>query len=45
MIGINKRKLKNSEVVITPLCEDVKSLAESGADIIAFDATLQKKAC
>ena len=43
IIGIKKRKLKNSEVVITPFCEDVKSLAESGADIIAFDATLRKR--
>ena len=43
IIGIKKRKLKNIEVVITPFCEDVKSLAESGADIIAFDATSRKR--
>ena len=36
-------KTPASEVVITPFCEDVKSLAESGADIIAFDATLRKR--
>ena len=43
VIGIIKRKLKNCEVMITPFCEDVKSLAKSGADIIAFDATFRKR--
>ena len=43
IIGIKKRKLKNSKVTITPFCEDIKSLANSGADIIAFDATLRKR--
>jgi len=43
IIGIKKRKVKNSNVVITPFCEDINSLADSGADIIAFDATIRKR--
>jgi putative N-acetylmannosamine-6-phosphate epimerase len=43
VIGIKKRKVKNSNVVITPFCEDINSLADSGADIIAFDATIRKR--
>ena len=38
-IGIKKRELKGSNIIITPLEEDVIGLAESGSDIIAFDAT------
>jgi len=43
IIGIKKRKLKNSNVIITPYCKDVETLAESGAEIVAFDATLRKR--
>jgi len=43
IIGIKKRKLKNSNIVITPFCKDIELLAKSGADIIAFDATLRKR--
>ena len=43
VIGIKKRKVKNSNVVITPFCEDINSLADSGADIIAFDATIRRR--
>ena len=43
VIGIKKRTIKNSSVIITPLEEDIKSLADSGADIIAFDATFRKR--
>ena len=43
IIGIKKRKVKNSNVVITPFCEDINALADSGADIIAFDATIRKR--
>jgi len=43
IIGIKKRKVKNSNVVITPFCEDINSLVDSGADIIAFDATIRKR--
>ena len=43
VIGIKKRKVKNSNVVITPFCEDINSLVDSGADIIAFDATIRKR--
>lgn len=43
IIGIKKRKIKKSEIIITPFCEDIENLAKSGADIIAFDSTLRKR--
>jgi len=43
IIGIKNRKLKNSNIIITPFCKDVENLATSGAEIIAFDATLRKR--
>jgi N-acetylmannosamine-6-phosphate 2-epimerase / N-acetylmannosamine kinase len=39
IIGLIKRDVPDSSVRITPLLEDVRALAEAGADIIAFDAT------
>lgn len=39
IIGIVKRTLADSPVVITPLIEDVDGLADAGASIIAYDAT------
>lgn len=39
LIGLIKRDLENSPVRITPLLQDVDSLAANGAEIIAFDAT------
>ena len=39
IIGIVKRDLENSPVRITVLPEDVRALAEAGADVIAVDAT------
>ncbi len=39
IIGLIKRDLDDSPVRITPFLDDVKSLADAGADIIAFDAT------
>lgn len=39
IIGLIKRDLDDSPVRITPFLDDVKALAEAGADIIAFDAT------
>ncbi|WP_412563084.1 N-acetylmannosamine-6-phosphate 2-epimerase [Thalassobius sp. MITS945101] len=39
IIGIVKRDLPDSEVRITPFLEDVKGLADLGADVIAYDAT------
>ncbi len=39
IIGLVKRDLADSFVRITPLLEDVRALAEAGADIIAYDAT------
>jgi len=39
IIGIVKRTLADSPVVITPLIEDVDGLANGGASIIAYDAT------
>ncbi|WP_026784929.1 putative N-acetylmannosamine-6-phosphate 2-epimerase [Pleomorphomonas koreensis] len=39
IIGLIKRDLDDSPVRITPFLDDVRALAEAGADIIAFDAT------
>ena len=39
IVGLVKRDLDDSPVRITPFLEDVKALADAGADIIAFDAT------
>ncbi len=39
IVGIIKRDLSDSEVRITPYLQDVKALAEAGAQIIAFDGT------
>jgi putative N-acetylmannosamine-6-phosphate epimerase len=39
IIGLVKRDLTDSPVRITPSLEDVTALSQSGADIIAFDAT------
>jgi len=39
VIGIVKRVLNDSPVIITPLIEDVDGLADAGASIIAYDAT------
>lgn len=39
IIGIVKRDLTDSPVRITPYLDDVDALAQSGADIIAFDGT------
>jgi putative N-acetylmannosamine-6-phosphate epimerase len=39
IIGIVKRTLTDSPVVISPLIEDVDGLADAGASIIAYDAT------
>lgn len=43
IVGIIKRDLEDSEVRITPLLEDVQSLAEAGAQIIACDATFRER--
>lgn len=39
IIGITKIAQPGSDVYITPLLDDVRSLASAGADVIAFDAT------
>lgn len=39
VIGIVKRVLTDSPVVITPLIKDVDALCDAGASIIAYDAT------
>jgi N-acylglucosamine-6-phosphate 2-epimerase len=39
IIGILKRDLPDSPVRITPYLADVQALADTGADIIAYDAT------
>jgi len=43
IIGLIKRDLPDSAVRITPFVEDVRDLAQAGADIIAFDATDRKR--
>lgn len=39
IIGLIKRDLDDSAVRITPFLQDVRDLADAGADVIAFDAT------
>ena len=41
VIGIKKREIKDSDVIITPFSEDINALADSGADIVAFDARIR----
>jgi N-acylglucosamine-6-phosphate 2-epimerase/N-acetylmannosamine-6-phosphate 2-epimerase/N-acetylmannosamine kinase len=43
IIGLVKRDLQDSPVRITPWIDDVDALAEAGADIIAYDATLRER--
>lgn len=43
IIGIVKRDLADSPVRITPYLDDVRALAEAGADIIAIDATARQR--
>ena len=43
VIGIKKRISSKYPIIITPLLSDVEKLAESGADIIAFDSTLRNR--
>lgn len=43
VIGIKKREIKDSDVIITPFSEDINALADSGADIVAFDATFRER--
>lgn len=39
VIGLLKRKIEGSEIYITPELEDVQTILEAGADIIALDVT------
>lgn len=43
IIGIVKRDLPDSPVRITPFVADAEALADAGADIVAFDATLRSR--
>jgi putative N-acetylmannosamine-6-phosphate epimerase len=43
IVGLVKRPVPDSPVFITPSVDDVARLAEAGADIIAFDATLRPR--
>ena len=43
IIGIIKRDLPKYEVRITPLLTDVDKIISSGADIIAYDATIRRR--
>ncbi|GGD94387.1 N-acetylmannosamine-6-phosphate 2-epimerase [Paenibacillus nasutitermitis] len=39
VIGLLKRKIKDSDIYITPDLEDVQTILEAGADIVALDVT------
>lgn len=43
VIGLVKRDLADSPIRITPFVEDVRALADAGADIVAFDATARAR--
>ena len=43
IIGIIKNDLANYKVRITPLLKDVEKIINSGADIVAYDATNRKR--
>jgi N-acylglucosamine-6-phosphate 2-epimerase len=43
IIGIVKHDLADSEVRITPFPDDVSALADAGADVIAYDATMRTR--
>lgn len=43
IIGLTKGAFESGRVLITPTIDDVLRLAESGADIIAFDATVRRR--
>ena len=43
IIGLVKRRILSSPVIITPEISDVQELAGCGADIVAFDATLRAR--
>ncbi len=45
IIGIIKNDLVNYSIRITPLIKDVEKIANSGANIIAYDATNRKRPC
>ena len=44
ILGIIKLETKETPVIITPLLQNVVDLIEAGADMIAVDATLRKRA-
>jgi N-acylglucosamine-6-phosphate 2-epimerase len=41
LIGLWKKDYTNSEIYITPTCQEAMAVVEAGADIIAIDATLR----
>jgi N-acylglucosamine-6-phosphate 2-epimerase len=43
IVGLIKLKSEETQVVITPLLENVYALLEAGVDLIAVDATLRKR--
>ena len=43
IIGLIKRDVPDTPIIITATIADVEALAEAGADIIAFDATLRDR--
>ena len=43
IIGLTKGKFESGSVLVTPTIDDVLRLLDSGADIIAFDATTRRR--
>jgi N-acylglucosamine-6-phosphate 2-epimerase len=43
VIGLRKRRVRGSEVYITPTLEDARTVATAGADIVAVDATMRPR--
>ncbi len=43
IIGIYKKEYPGSDVYITPTMEEIRAVADAGADIIALDATLRPR--
>jgi N-acylglucosamine-6-phosphate 2-epimerase len=43
VIGLTKGTFESGRVLVTPTIDDVLRLVESGADIIAFDATIRRR--
>jgi N-acylglucosamine-6-phosphate 2-epimerase len=43
IIGIRKRSIEGSNVFVTPSFKDIQEVIDAGADIVAMDATINRK--